>query len=592
MANDIAFYVDADRCELTGPDGLVRQVSEGCLAALLLLSLGYQPADLKAMLGSICRDSVSELRANGWRDDTVPVVTGSGLTLAPYRTVPEARHLCGHLSQRAINSPDDVSLVVEDPDSPDTDPFVLAAPDLQILVHAIAVRLAGEGLGPGDHIAVDARPRLESVLLCIAAWHAGVSVVPIRENLSADTLHALCERVRPKLWFGDLCRTLPTDARHVPFVSDGAEDFDSWLEQGAVAELPLPDAAREAVVLPSSGSTGAPKLIALSHRNLFSNAHVALFGGPSTSALRAASVTDLSAMSGLRTLAVLPALGVGTSVLFSETTRKSGLGCFLAFARHRITHAQVIPATLRTGAELGVERFKTLGLNNLALVASGTGVLHEDLRDTFAASFSCELRDSFGLNETAGSFAWSSDGSVGEVGAQCYNVLVRIVEPNGAACAPGETGQIRVFGENLFTGQYGVSGFEARPSGWFTTGDMGTRLPNGRVKITGRSHDLIKTVEGEFLSPVMVENAVVALEAIKEAVVIALPATEEGERYAIAATASGRSSAAEVRVRNCIRKRFGPFASPARILILNDLPRAAHGKPDRAKLREMSLIDA
>ena len=121
---------------------------------------------------------------------------------------------------------------------------------------------------------------------------------------------------------------------------------------------------------------------------------------------------------------------------------------------------------------------------------------------------------------------------------------------------------------------------------------MGTRLPNGRVKITGRSHDLIKTVEGEFLSPVMVENAVVALEAIKEAVVIALPATEEGERYAIAATASGRSSAAEVRVRNCIRKRFGPFASPARILILNDLPRAAHGKPDRAKLKEMSLIDA
>lgn len=585
-------HLDFDQDRMTW-NGAEYRVDETAMAACLLASLGHDRHSISAHAGPDAEAAIALLAEAGWSEGDEIELTADGFSGEAVDTPLAERHLCGWLKGRADEAPTDIALIVEDPEEPIAEAIHVTALDLYRLASEVSSRLAGEQLGPGNRIAVSADPSLESILLCLAAWEAGVSVVLVREAASLKTLSAIATHLAPAIWFTHRVPNSSKRTRHVPIGTGHNEAFETWLTVGPTSKVTCPpNPEREAVVVTSSGSTGTPKLVSLSHRALFSNAGRVRAIEPKHPAARNASITDLSAMSGLRTLAVFPALGYATTILLSNTSRQSGLDALFALGRLGATHVQAIPATIATAAQLDRSRFAEFGLKSLQMVSCGTGVLHRTLKDAFESRFDGLVYDNYGLNEAGGSFAWSREGTMGNGGGVAQNCLVRIVTPEHTPCRTGQSGLIRIFGEGLYAGIYGENGFEAREAGWFTTGDLGRRNPDGTLEILGRVHGMIKTVEGEFLSSVAVEEAVLVDSGILEAVALPIAATTRSERYALALCPVSGNTISEPSVNRLITEALGPYAAPSKIMIFNDFPRAANGKPDRAKLMDLLSDDA
>ncbi len=582
-------FLDNDRLVISGDGYHEFAVTEDALAAILLVSLGYGVDDLPHRLAD-AETALQTLRDADVNLALSPNPTAKGFHFLPHVTPSHQRMLSGRLAQRAAQQPEALALILDM--GPDTGAYEISAEDLHALVSDVAARFAGEGIVAGDHIAVSSNPTLESIVLLHAAWEVGISAVLVRDSASDALMEVIDQHVGPKLWFLPEGKKVPAGGKVVRLTGAASGGFDDWLDAGPMGEpVCKVNPETEAVVVPSSGSTGEPKLLALSHRGLFHSTHLALSSAPEPvdgGAHRHSSSTDLTAIAGLRSLAALPLVSHHAAVILADGIRESSLGILEAFGRLKVTHAQVIPGSLRAAIEMGDSRLGALHLKNLVLVASGTGVLHGAIRDETARIFGCVLRDNYGMNECTGAFAWNDEATVSTAGAPSFNTLVRIVRTDGTPCEIGETGHVRIFSEGLFSGQYTSAGYIERPRGWFTAGDLGVRQPDGSFAIVGRSHDLIKSQEGEFISPIAIESAALRVASVQDAVVVKLPASQRGERFALAVEAAQNDNNwLTMALSQAINASVGPFAVPDKISVLASLPRAANGKPDRARLASM-----
>lgn len=577
--------VDVDAATLARPGADPQQLSAMGLAVLCLYKQGHDRQSAIAWLDEEGERAVAELDRLGIDPGEVAGIEIAGHAFHPDPTPPERRTVAGALAERARLEPDALALLVEDPLDPEADAVAVTTAELSALVESVADRLAGAKLGPGSHIAVSVTPSFEAAVLFLAAWEAGVSVALVREYLADEFLDVIRRRLKPALWFmhSDPRLGLARDAWID--LSAGSDAFDAWLEAGpAEHSRPAPDPDREAAVVLTSGSTGLPKTLALAQRSLYHTARYAqLTDKPADAPLQSAA-TDLSAMSGLRTLVVLPALGRSPSLILAPQSRGSSLKILAAFGRHGVTHAQVIPRTLAAAAELGRERLHAMGLGAMVCAVSGTGVLHERIRARAEEALGCEVRDQFGPNESAGAFSFTQGTTLAGGGVVANDFMIRIVSEDGRTVPQGEVGSVAMFGERLFVGQYTDHGYEPRTPGWYISGDLGRRLPNGNFTVAGRNHDAIKTVEGEFLSPTMVEDVVSNHPAVREVVAIKLKSTEAGERYAIAVESASTDAALPQELTKLITSKLGAFAAPSATLIREELPRVGNQKPDRVKL--------
>ncbi|MGE4246310.1 MAG: malonyl-CoA synthase, partial [Parvibaculaceae bacterium] len=155
----------------------------------------------------------------------------------------------------------------------------------------------------------------------------------------------------------------------------------------------------------------------------------------------------------------------------------------------------------------------------------------------------------------------------------------------GRVMEPGGIGVIEVRGPNVFKGYWGMpdkTRQEFRDGGWFITGDMGVMEPDGRVSIVGRAKDLI--ISGGFnVYPKEIEDAVDALPGVTESAVIGVPHPDFGE--GVVAVVTGRPPA-EAEMLATLQERLAKFKLPKRIFLVDELPRNAMGKVQKAELRK------
>lgn len=474
-------YLDTDQQVISG-DGVHQfAVTEDALAGILLAALGYAPEEQVDWLhdpegGLLClRDTDVDL-------EICHQLTGVGLDTHPHTVPSTKRMLSGKLAERAAEHPKSVALVLDQ--GPETGALEIPAADLLAVVSDVANRLAGEGIGLGDHIAVSAVPTFESIVMLQAAWDIGASAVLICEEATADHLEKIASRLSPKLWFGPEGQSCPDGATVIQFGDDIDGGFEDWLDNGPVdAQRSQVSPETEAVVLSSADRQDA--LLALSHRALFQSAHLALAKVPMAREHRHAASTDLCDPTGLRTLAVLPLVRHHASIILQEQARSNSRDVLEAFGRLKVSHAHVVPNSLFAAIEMGDTRLGALHLRSLVMLSCGTGILLPAIRDEGARVLGCMLRDVYGLPDCAGAFAWSDDGTVSSHGATACNALVRIVGPDGRTSKVGETGQVRVFSEGLYSGTYTAEGYVPRPKGWVTLNDLAVRQADGTFKIVG-----------------------------------------------------------------------------------------------------------
>jgi malonyl-CoA/methylmalonyl-CoA synthetase len=351
------------------------------------------------------------------------------------------------------------------------------------------------------------------------------------------------------------------------------------------AHPPAVDAHATCLMIYTSGTTGRPKGAELTHGNLSAN----------LDALHTAwgwREDDLL-------LHVLPIFHVHGLLVALQGALHAGAATIL--------HARFDPVqTLRTLHERRCSVFMAVptihrrlvdaphaaqyDLSHMRLLTSGSDRLPDDLFVQFQQTFGHTLLERYGMSETIMLLSNPLHGErrVGSVGLPLPGVEVRIVDPEDETpLDAGAVGEVQVRGSNVCKGYWRQPDKTAAaftPDGWFRTGDLGLREPDGYYTLKGRSKDLI-ICGGYNVYPPEVELVLAEHPAVLASAVIGCPDAEWGERVAaVVVVQPGLAVTAEELIEFC-RGRLAHYKAPRTVRFAADLPRNAMGKVQKVDLR-------
>lgn len=329
------------------------------------------------------------------------------------------------------------------------------------------------------------------------------------------------------------------------------------------------DPARRLVLVPTSGTTGEPKLVALSARAFLASAAASHARAPFISDEVALATLPLAHVGGLsllvrtllaRATLVLPPPGPYDPVAIATIVDRLG-----------VTQLSVVPTMLTR--HLDGSALPTRGTLRRVLVGGAPAAPSLLAR---ARGAGLPVRATYGLTEACSQVATQHDAADGGVGAPLPGVEVAITED----------GRIAVRGPTLFDG-YVVDGAldPARDrAGFFVTSDLGRLDARGHLHVEGRASDLIIT-GGENVMPAEVEAALVAIDGVREAVVFGLPDARWGERVVAAITLHGTDASGDAAsIRTALADTLAAHKRPVDIHVVDALPLLPNGKVDRRAL--------
>ena len=418
----------------------------------------------------------------------------------------------------------------------------------------IATLLIERGVEPGDRVAAQTEKSPEAVMLYLATLKAGGVYLPLNTAYTAAEVDYFLKDAEPRLFVQDAVALAREADASAPLAA-------------AVAR----DAADLASIIYTSGTTGRSKGAMLSHGNLAANA------------LALHEIWGFSAKDVL--LHALPIYHVHGLFVALHCAFLSGAP--MAWLP-RFDDAEALKALPRATVMMGVPTFYTRLLANPAftreaaahmrLFISGSAPLLESTFAEFEARTGQRILERYGMSEAViiTSNPLNGDRAAGSVGYPLPGVDLRI--------AGGETGVIEIRGPSVFTGYWRMpekTAEEFTRDGWFITGDVGRQDADGRVWISGRAKDLIIS-GGLNVYPKEIELLFDELEGVEESAAIGIPHPDFGEAVVVIVKGRGDEAAMIAKA----RERLAVFKAPKRVLFVDDLPRNAMGKVQKALLRQ------
>jgi fatty-acyl-CoA synthase len=401
-----------------------------------------------------------------------------------------------------------------------------------------AVHLARAGVSPGQHVALLAANSPAWLATAFAVWRLGATLVPISTFVTPRELweilaHADADVLvaQPRLRGHDyleMVERLPALPRLRNVIAIDGRARQSRGRSGAVAEESRVIAARDAVrptgspesiacILYTSGTTGRPKGVQLSHRAILATVQPTAERSGLGRDDALLSTLPLFWVAGL-VIRALPTLAAGCALIFVETFTPEA--AIAALRRRRTTALHLRPP--QVGQLLAHPDFTP---DLLAAVRRGNG-----RTEWFGDALPAEARfiTGYGMTEMAGyvtALHWddSAEERRSGFGRPLPGVEIRIVTDDGEPCTAGDTGAIGVRGPGLFSGYYrepADMGLDA--GGWFVTGDLGNLDREGRLHFIGRTKDLLR-VKGINVSPLEVEQVLGTHANVEAVYVVGLP---------------------------------------------------------------------
>ncbi|MCX5381173.1 class I adenylate-forming enzyme family protein [Streptomyces sp. NBC_00091] len=376
---------------------------------------------------------------------------------------------------------------------------------------------------------------------------------------------------------------VPGDTVPLDLVLDAVAAATRCAAPGAPAAFD-PDA--EVCVQFTTGTTGRPKGVRLTHRNLVANA------------AQTAAVHRLDA--GSVTLNHLPlylpmhlnsAVYAGACQVLCPDP--DPLASLALAERAGATHYYGLPARLhRLAADERLDRAGLPGIPagpRLTAVLSGGSALSPDAARILGERLGVPVLQGYGLAELSPlTHSQSPDRPVpGSVGAPVPGTECRIVHPEtGTPLDPAETGEVQVRGPQLMAGYLDESGPPAGPDGWFSTGDVGRIGPDGELFLVDRLGDVFLH-DGELVSPSAVERVLGSDPRVAECAVVGWPDAVHGAVTWAGIVLRDRGAAPAVLEEIAARAntRLAPFEHIRRVEAIDAVPRTPVGKPVRGELR-------
>jgi len=503
-------------------------------------------------------------------------------------------------------------------------------------VTALACGLERLGIGKGDKVAAALSPGPEFVYLFFTLAELGAVMVPINPQLRPRQIDYLLRDSEPVAvmtsgWLGtaegrrmieDVQPEVPS-LRHVIPAEGGTESalrLADLLSAEPASSFRPPDVSPDDLLalLYTSGTTGVPKGTMHSHRSLMTPVVASLklremwIKRPSLKTverlakvlprygerlLRAAgrpqtflSTTGFHTITGLEVM--LQALLMSDKLVIMP--RFHPLEALQLIERERVTILVAVPMAL--SILLQMKDLDRYDLSSLLICGTGSAPCPADLARQIQKRLGCAIHIGFGTTELAGGIAATSledsdDLQAETVGQAMPGMEIKIVDDERRELPPGQVGELACRGNSVMMGYWRAPDRTAEvvdEEGWYYTGDLATMDEQGYVRIVGRKKDMIIR-GGQNIYPAEIENYLVAHEKIREAAVLGVPALIGGERaWAFVILEEGAEMTAREVLDYC-RMGMDAYKIPDRVRFVTDFPRAASGKPQKFKLREVAL---
>ena len=455
--------------------------------------------------------------------------------------------------------------------------------------------LRAAGVGPGDRVALSLGKSAGLVAAHLAALGVGACVVPLNPALSAAETNAVLRHADVALAITNaaLLTRAPETRRAVCgpwWVADGDASPDTESLSDVLAGFrsrpePYAGAADEdALLLFTSGTTGQPKGVGLTHANLAANLRVLLVETwRMTEDDRLLHALPPHHLHGLA-LGLYGTLFTGGAAVLLE--RFDPAVVLAGLSAQRISVFMGVP----TMYHRMVETEGDFALDSVRLCISGSAPLSVETFRRFEARFGHRIVERYGLTETAINTSNPIGGErrAGTVGTALPGIEVGVFDAADHRPLPhGQSGEIRVRGPNVFRGYWRnpAATAEAFHDGWFRTGDMGVLDADGYLTIDGRMKELI-IVGGTNVTPGEVETVLEPETGVREVAVAGVPDTDLGETVAafVVPRAGEDPAALEARLRQRVERDLAPYKRPRLYRFLDEIPRNAMGKVERGKL--------
>jgi O-succinylbenzoic acid--CoA ligase len=434
--------------------------------------------------------------------------------------------------------------------------------------------LAAAGAAPGDRVAVRLPNRLDHAVVVHAVSWLGAVLVPVHARWAPAEAAGPLAQVGARLLIADAGDPIVGAGLPCPVLPAAElEAKGGALPEAAAQPAPQVDGALHSILF-TSGTTGAPRPVPLTHGNHRASAEASaanLGVEPDDDWL---CCLPLSHVGGLAIL--LRSALYGTCATLADGFEPAAVAALLAGGR--ITLASLVPTMLRRVLEVAPPPAP-----RLRAVLLGGGPIDRGTVER-ALDRGLPALGTYGMTETASQVATvptaQARAKAGSGGRALPGVELEVVGAGDRPLPPGETGVIRVRGAM-------VSAAAAGPGGWLVTGDLGRLDADGFLWVAGRRDELVVT-GGENVAPAEVEAVLRAHPEVADCAVVGVPDPEWG--HAVAAAIVPRDPArppAPADLAAWCRARLAGFKVPRRWTVVAELPRTSSGKVVTARVREL-----
>lgn len=473
----------------------------------------------------------------------------------------------------------------------------LSYADLRSLTERIGAVLAGQGIGPGDRVALvlDNGPEMAAAFLSTTS---AATAAPLNPGYRAEEFEFYLTDLKAKLLIVGASAESPAItvagrlnipvARLVPEPEKGAGSFRLDMPRSA-APVSATTVSPEniALVLHTSGTTSRPKIVPLSQQNLAMSARNVSNTLSLSPADRGLVIMPLFHIHGL-VASLLAPLSAGSEICCS--TGFNALKFFSWFSEVKPTWYSGVPTMHQTILLRAAKNPEAVASHRLRFIRSSSSALPPTVLVELERVFGVPVLEAYGMTEAAHQMASNplppaarKPGSVGVAAGP----EVRVVDPSGIPVAPGATGEIVIRGPNVML-EYESNpkaNAEAFYGDWFRTGDQGVMDEDGYLSITGRLKEIINR-GGEKISPREVDEILMEHPAVHQCVCFAMPHQMLGEEVAAAIVLRQGAAATDQDLRRFAAERLADFKVPKKILILEQIPVGPTGKLQRIGLAQ------
>ena len=500
-----------------------------------------------------------------------------------------ARDIASQLVQNAEHYPDANWLV-----SPETGQR-LTWVDMHGRVAEIVRYLDGLGLDAGAPIAIAAHNCIGACLSFIGVTCGGYLATPLNLVSGAKVLAYVLSHSRARVIIcADANRALIDQVvaeldHSILIIEMDTESGPRWPDDLVMPTMPRekPSPSTPGVLMYTSGTTGNPKGVVLTHSNLLS-------AGRNVAVAHEIANND----AGLCVLPFYHINGLCVTVmgtLVSSSTlvmpyKFSVSGFWKIVKDHKVSWFSAVPTLF--AYLLNDDNPVEIDRNRLRFSRSASAPLSPEIHRKFEEKFGIPIIETMGLTETGAQILSNpmppGIRKIGSPGIGFGNEII-VADDGQIEVERGVTGEILVRGDNVMQGYLHQPEETAKtitPDGWLRTGDLGHMDEDGYVFVTGRIKELI-IKGGENIAPREVDEVLLEHETVLEAAAFAVACDNYGQRVeACIRLKPGKEADDESLRAHCI-ERLGKFKAPDAIHVLEDLPKGPSGKVQRLKLHEL-----